>query len=195
MRPMQHSGLSPFTPPPRAAAPGLHAQHAPQAQGMALTAALRPGAPGLPIAGRPAPLPASARALRAAASMRFAAADVSQRLNRSMRAAAEKATEVSAATWCWFKIKTQWQFWLALAFLMAGWFLFAQHPAAEALQQAHEAYDLKYQESAQLQADVNQLRQVYEPLRRGDPYAWEKLARRQLGWKQKSEVITVKIAP
>ena len=33
--------------------------------------------------------------------------------------------------------------------------------------------------------------EVYEPLRKGDPYAWQQLALHQLGWKQKSEVITV----
>jgi hypothetical protein len=93
------------------------------------------------------------------------------------------------------KFKTQWQFWLALTLLMTAWYFGAQRPANAALHQAHAAYEAKYTEAAGLQAQVNALRQVYEPLRKGDPYAWQQLARHQLGWKQKSEVITVDRKP
>ncbi|MGH7142589.1 MAG: hypothetical protein ACREJ2_00470, partial [Planctomycetota bacterium] len=120
-----------------------------------------------------------------------AAAEARRSLHRSMRAAAVEASRLSWGAWCWIKFKTQWQFWIILAAAMTGWWFLAQRPALRALHEAHAAYDAKYQQVSNLQDERNRLREIYEPLRRGDPYAWQMLARHQLGWQQESEVISV----
>lgn len=168
MREHEPAGLSPFTPPVRPAPLTL------------------PTTAGSPVAGRPVTrrLSVTRRSLRLAA-------DVSQKITRSMRGAAKKAKKVSFTAWCWIKFKTQWQFWLLMTAVITGWWWSMQRPALADLAQARQIYECKFDEAAQLQARCNELRRVYDPLRRGDPYAWAMLARHQLGWKQKSEIISV----
>lgn len=78
--------------------------------------------------------------------------------------------------------------WVIFLFVLAGWFLFVLIPQAERHSMLEERCQVLTTHLKAEKSELARLRRSIDELRRGDPRAWERAARGQLGWVEPGEV-------